>query len=434
MAKRKGSSASRPQAKLKVAKEGSDAKTTSAGCIEDECAQLGREIHALEGECAELDEKRHELEELHPQWRSFMRRRLRLEVKQVQRNLLAARRRLKEVESIRRLDKLPQEVWEKILDNLDENDLFPLALSCRYFRQKQKELVGRTRQSGPASGKPRLALKTNLRDKFLDSHPASAEYLQFCSKEKVPSKVAPKRAQRIMRLAASHGYLPLLQELHKEFELDLYVFVGACKGGHVEIMKWLRSVGCFWDERACFAAAKGGHVEALQWLRREGCPWDEQACAGAAEGGHLEILKWLRSEGCPWSAGACSGAAMGGHLEILKWLRSEGCPWNAWACSGAAEGGHFEILKWLRSEGCPLGAVACAGAAGGGHLKILKWLRSEGCPWNEEACACAAEGGHLEVLKWMRSEGCPWHAGACDGAAKGGHLEILKWLRSEGCP
>ena len=39
-----------------------------------------------------------------------MRRRLRLEVKQVQRNLLAARRRLKEVESIRRLDKLPQEV------------------------------------------------------------------------------------------------------------------------------------------------------------------------------------------------------------------------------------------------------------------------------------------------------------------------------------
>ena len=343
-----------------------------------------------------------------------MRRRLRLEVKQVQRNLLAARRRLKEVESIRRLDKLPQEVWEKILDNLDENDLFPLALSCRYFRQKQKELVGRTRQSGPASGKPRLALKTNLRDKFLDSHPASAEYLQFCSKEKVPSKVAPKRAQRIMRLAASHGYLPLLQELHKEFELDLYVFVGACKGGHVEIMKWLRSVGCFWDERACFAAAKGGHVEALQWLRREGCPWDEQACAGAAEGGHLEILKWLRSEGCPWSAGACSGAAMGGHLEILKWLRSEGCPWNAWACSGAAEGGHFEILKWLRSEGCPWDACACSSAAERGDLKMLKWLRSQDppCPWNYLVCSGALRGGHLDVLKWAINNGCPYEVTA----------------------
>ena len=45
----------------------------------------------------------------------------------------------KEVESAQRLlEKLPKEVWEKILDELDENDLFPLALSCRYFRQKQK--------------------------------------------------------------------------------------------------------------------------------------------------------------------------------------------------------------------------------------------------------------------------------------------------------
>ena len=49
---------------------------------------------------------------------------------------------VKEVESTyQRLDKLPQEVWEKILDELESDDLFPLALSCRYFRQKQKELV-----------------------------------------------------------------------------------------------------------------------------------------------------------------------------------------------------------------------------------------------------------------------------------------------------
>ena len=48
-------------------------------------------------------------------------------------------RDVRDFESAQRLlDKLPQEVWEKILDELDENDLFPLALSCRYFRQKQK--------------------------------------------------------------------------------------------------------------------------------------------------------------------------------------------------------------------------------------------------------------------------------------------------------
>ena len=47
-----------------------------------------------------------------------------------------------EVENAKRLDKLPQELWGKIFDDIDENDLLPMALSCRFFRQKQKELVG----------------------------------------------------------------------------------------------------------------------------------------------------------------------------------------------------------------------------------------------------------------------------------------------------
>ena len=54
----------------------------------------------------------------------------------------------REVEDVQRLlDKLPQEVWDKILEHLEENDLFPLALSCKYFRQKQVELVARSEQS-----------------------------------------------------------------------------------------------------------------------------------------------------------------------------------------------------------------------------------------------------------------------------------------------
>ena len=125
-------------------------------------------------------------------------------------------RDVRDFESAQRLlDKLPQEVWEKILDELDENDLFPLALSCRYFRQKQKELVERTRQSGSESGKPRLSLKTNLEQKRRWGEPASAEYLRFARKEKVSRDVAQKKAKCIRFLAAYHSHLPLLQELLK---------------------------------------------------------------------------------------------------------------------------------------------------------------------------------------------------------------------------
>ena len=134
-------------------------------------------------------------------------------------------REVREVENAQRQEKLPQEVWEKILAELDENDLFPLALTSRYFRQKQKELVARTRQSGPESGKPRRALKTTFTQWWwnisennfhpLQDQPASAEYLVFCSKEKASEDDGQKKAKRIRGLAAHHGHLPLLQKLLK---------------------------------------------------------------------------------------------------------------------------------------------------------------------------------------------------------------------------
>ena len=126
------------------------------------------------------------------------------------------------------LDKLPPEVWDKILDKLDENDLFPLALSCRYFREKQKELMARKRQRGPESGKSRLALKTTLYGKSRKGQPASADYLRFCSKEKVSKDAGQKKALYIRCLAAFHGHLPLLQELLKSLNtLDKLITVGA---------------------------------------------------------------------------------------------------------------------------------------------------------------------------------------------------------------
>ena len=119
----------------------------------------------------------------------------------------------REVQNAKRLDKLPREVYEKILDELEEDDLFPLALSCKYFRQKQVELVAPTRQGGPESEEPRLALRTSLKRKLDDGQPASAEYLRFCSMEEGVNGVSDERALHIRCLAAFHGYLPLLQEL-----------------------------------------------------------------------------------------------------------------------------------------------------------------------------------------------------------------------------
>ncbi len=230
-AKRKGSSVdSGPRTRNKVAKEGSEEKTIAEHGVEDECDQLRREYRALERERFnfseeefylkqelqedELDESEIE-DEIEVQLVEQRR-----ELYQSEEDWLPKSDRLRalcepmEVENAQQLDKLPPEVWEKILDNLESDDLFPLAMSCRYFRQKQEELMERPKQRG----KPRRALKTHLEQKLRNRQPASVEYLRFCCKEKGcfgfgvdPDSYAKDRD--ILCLAAYHGHLTLLQEL-----------------------------------------------------------------------------------------------------------------------------------------------------------------------------------------------------------------------------
>ena len=57
-------------------------------------------------------------------------------------------------------------------------------------------------------------------------------------------------------------------------------------------------------------------------------PGNENTCPSATKGGHLEVLKWLRANGCPWDKWTCAWAAGGGHLEVLQWAISNGCPYN----------------------------------------------------------------------------------------------------------
>jgi len=50
------------------------------------------------------------------------------------------RRAIIEKENAAVLDKLPREVWAKIVGSIDGEDYFPFALTCRYFRDLHKEV------------------------------------------------------------------------------------------------------------------------------------------------------------------------------------------------------------------------------------------------------------------------------------------------------
>merc|ERR1711934_763716 len=86
---------------------------------------------------------------------------------------------------------------------------------------------------------------------------------------------------------------------------------------------WLRFMGtCLCCRSSWIIRVRGGQLETLQWLKtQEGFKLIEGLLSSACKGGHFEILGWLRSEGCPWDEETCAGAAGNGHLEVLKRLR-----------------------------------------------------------------------------------------------------------------
>ena len=327
------------------------------------------------------------------------------------------------------LKKLPPELWSKIVDeNVRQNDLLALSMTCRFFGDTTKDL-----------GKN---METKLeRDYLLDlqkggkmaSHSLGWFRWVFDSMEILAGSEEGRSVKT-----------PVKGAVYMELLLNYAAFQGS-----VEILRWLMEEkgypGWGLNDETDWWAGMSGSIEVLEYLRlrrlrRGGYFFTMYACSGAAMGGHLKALKFLRGldPPCPWDERTCSGAARGGHLDVLKWLRDQDppCPWNWGACSHAAQGGHLDVLKWARSQDppCPWDLETCEMAAKGGHLEVLKWARDQDppCPWGEETCSCAAYGGHLDVLKWLRAQKppCPWNRYRCREHALH-HWQVIDWIRQQ---
>ncbi|WZN63633.1 putative ankyrin repeat protein [Chloropicon roscoffensis] len=285
------------------------------------------------------------------------------------------------------LTRLPPELWQKILDeNLNPNDLPALTMTCRFFREMQKDLGWK--------------LETDLNTR------------RFLGLLWWSGKVASHTLGWFQWVCGTFEILPGLQ--HKTrvkgavYEGDLVNYAAfRCS---VEVLKWLvEEKGWELNEATGWWAGQGGSVEVLEYMSGRGYEFDKE-CKWAAWGGHLEALKFLRGldPPCPWDKETCSWAAWGGHLEVLKWARGQDppCPWDEWTCAKAAKGGHLEVLKWARAQEPP-------------------------CPWYIDTCVDAAKGGHLDVLKWARSQDppCTWIRVECiSEAMRHGHLHIVTWI------
>ena len=137
------------------------------------------------------------------------------------------------------------------------------------------------------------------------------------------------------------------------------LFRTAAEEGKLEILKWGEDSGyelknMLNSDTIIEHVMLNGHLEVVKYLRSLVIPWDRWTCANVALNGHLELLKWARTNQCPWDEWTCAHAALNGHLELLKWARAKQCPWDEETYALGKENGNPDLMQYLEDEGCPM--------------------------------------------------------------------------------
>ncbi|MDE2095869.1 MAG: ankyrin repeat domain-containing protein [Patescibacteria group bacterium] len=154
----------------------------------------------------------------------------------------------------------------------------------------------------------------------------------------------------VIEEAATHGNVPMLEAIkqsrhasHIESHKNA-IRKKAAKHGCKSVIRWLEHCGVPDYGNMCYHAARAGQFEMLRWLvhrmRAQTEVMPTTTCKAAAEGGHLAILKWLRSKGFPWDADVCTAAAGGAHKDVVRWARDNGCSYDEYECAIAYAWNH----------------------------------------------------------------------------------------------
>jgi hypothetical protein len=166
------------------------------------------------------------------------------------------------------------------------------------------------------------------------------------------------------------------------FENFDYFLTGRCVysaagHGNLEMLTWLYEKGCTQGRIATLAAIGKGHFNVLKWLyARQAFSMKVELCAEAACAGQLDVLVWLREIGCPWDEDVTYFAAARNHLHVLHWAVSNGCPISPSVFYEVARHDHVDILKWGYASGYDIGVGNIARLGSRFLPKVGAWLES----------------------------------------------------------
>jgi hypothetical protein len=101
-------------------------------------------------------------------------------------------------------------------------------------------------------------------------------------------------------------------------------------------------------------AVQFGRMDVLRCVvDRSGPPPVEELCGEYAVKGGVDMLQFVRALGCVFDEETTEAAAVWGNLEVLRYLHINGALWNYRTLAAAVEADSLPCLEYAHTHGCP---------------------------------------------------------------------------------